>query len=175
MKHFCKYLGHEITKSCTPQRPSNSLPLSIDCLSFLNVTQFCFHLEFSTRPTQLLRRANSWPDSTRSIHGTITGWPIEGTTVTPCKLTPHTLSPITLPCPVTLQLSIRVASFSSPLWIYCPSAWLHCHPSLIICFLPPAFYIHLPAPAFCFPSHLHFTPSSLNSCHLTQMEVSGQQ
>lgn len=49
------------------------------------------------------------------------------------------------------SLTIRVASFLTPFEIYRPPARQHCHPSLIIFFLPPFSLIHLPAPILSFP------------------------
>ena len=54
---------------------SLTLPHPMSLSLFLNVTQPCFLPYCSARPLQLLRGANSWPDSTRSIHSTITAWP----------------------------------------------------------------------------------------------------
>ena len=83
---------------------------------------------------------------------------------------PHN-SPLSCHCP-----TIRVVTF--PFQIYPAPQWLHCHPSLVIFLLLQSYLIHLQTPIFPSPSlkylvH-HFTLSSLISCHLAQMKMSGQ-
>lgn len=175
-------MGREISKLHTPRScPFNSVSVSPSvsvslskCHSALLSAVVC-----STCPLQPLRGANSWPDSSRSIHSTITAWPTYGTATAPGNQTPLSLSPS---LSAILSLSNYQGGFVSD-------------PSLdLLPLLSPAtlssishhfpFYfrsslIHLRAPVSPFPPSLkyplyHFTLSSLISCHLVQMKVSGQ-